>query len=472
MAPVRSYTNWNSRITDEEEQIEPYRKYFFICEGANTETWYFKKLIDIRKELNIHPLIDIRLLEKTEGDRDISFPRRLIEFAENQKENPEIAFDKERDKMIVVFDGDIFEEKVLDYDELVAEGEKNNILAVSNPAFELFLLLHYENSYEDDIEPKVFAEGVAKDIRNFLPAKYENAEFQVMQMNKNNGVQMVGVQVRLQEENVCPVVYVEPFFNEIRLGEPVEKVMNEIARCMEEAGNVPFLHSGINPMDYDSVKEHLAVMLVNTPANKRMLQEMPHENMEDLSAICYVDFPVESNDGKATMKVKNEHLKMWNVDAKEMFRQARANTQPVNTPILQSMDEMLLSIFNEEGHATNLLDENVDFGLRSHDMLYALTNVEKQYGASMITQPEVLNKLEQLFPEGFYVLPSSVHEVLIVPDNGEMEPKMLGEMVREVNKNEVERQEVLSDRVYSYDKEKHQIRQEPDSIQQVKEMER
>lgn len=97
------------------------------------------------------------------------------------------------------------------------------------------------------IAEKVFAEGVAKDIRNFLPAKYENAEFQVMQMNKNNGVQMVGVQVRLQEENVCPVVYVEPFFNEIRLGEPVEKVMNEIARCMEEAGNVPFLHSGINP---------------------------------------------------------------------------------------------------------------------------------------------------------------------------------------------------------------------------------
>ena len=81
-----------------------------------------------------------------------------------------------------------------------------------------------------------------------------------MQMNKNNGVQMVGVQVRLQEENVCPVVYVEPFFNEIRLGEPVEKVMNEIAKCMEEAGNAPFVHNGINPMDYDSVKEHLAVM--------------------------------------------------------------------------------------------------------------------------------------------------------------------------------------------------------------------
>lgn len=53
MPPVRSYTNWNSRKTDSEEQIEPYRKYFFICEGANTETWYFRKLIDIRRSLNI-----------------------------------------------------------------------------------------------------------------------------------------------------------------------------------------------------------------------------------------------------------------------------------------------------------------------------------------------------------------------------------------------------------------------------------
>ncbi len=63
----------------------------------------------------------------------------------------------------------------------------------------------------------------SKRHRNFLPAKYENAEFQVIQMNKNNGVQMVGVQVRLQEENVCPVVYVEPFFNEIRWANPLRK---------------------------------------------------------------------------------------------------------------------------------------------------------------------------------------------------------------------------------------------------------
>lgn len=62
--PVHAYTNWNKRESDHEEQVEPFRKYFFICEGANTETFYFKQLIDLRKELGIHPLIDIRLWEK------------------------------------------------------------------------------------------------------------------------------------------------------------------------------------------------------------------------------------------------------------------------------------------------------------------------------------------------------------------------------------------------------------------------
>ena len=322
------------------------------------------------------------------------------------------------------------------------------------------------------IAEKVFAERVAKDIRNYLPPEYEDAEFQVVQKNKNNGIQLVGVQVNLPERNASPIIYMEQFFDEIRQGEPVELVMNWIASCIEKSSRAPFMNSGIDLANYDSLKEHLAIKLVNTQANRKMLQEMPHENMEDLSTICYVDFPVDSGEGKATMEVRNQHLSIWNIGAKELFQQARANTQPVNTPILQSMDEMMLSIFNEEGHSTNLLDESVEFGLRSHDMLYALTNMEKQYGASMITQPEVLNKLDQLFPEGFYVLPSSVHEVLIVPDNGEVEPRMLGEMVREVNRAEVEREEVLSDRVYSYDKEKHQIRQEPDSIQKAKEMER
>lgn len=113
--PVHAYTNWNKRESDHEEQVEPFRKYFFICEGANTETFYFKKLIDLRKELGIHPLIDIRLWEKTGQDKDI------------------------------------FEKKVKGYDELIKQIEESDIAAVTNPGFELFLLLHIDGSYEQYI---------------------------------------------------------------------------------------------------------------------------------------------------------------------------------------------------------------------------------------------------------------------------------------------------------------------------------
>lgn len=92
--PVHTYKNWNSRPSDSETQIEPFRKYFFICEGANTETFYFKRLIDLRKQLNIHPLIDIRLWEKTEGDKNLSFPKKLADFAQEQKKRPENGFDE------------------------------------------------------------------------------------------------------------------------------------------------------------------------------------------------------------------------------------------------------------------------------------------------------------------------------------------------------------------------------------------
>lgn len=153
MPPIHVYTNWNSRVTDNEPRIEPYRKYFFICEGKNTEPWYFRKLIDLRQELGIHSMIDICLLEKTEGDKDISYPMNLIEFADKQKGLPDVEFDSKRDRMIVVFDADIFESKVTNYDEVVEFGEKRNILAVTNPGFELFLLLHFEGAYETDIVP-------------------------------------------------------------------------------------------------------------------------------------------------------------------------------------------------------------------------------------------------------------------------------------------------------------------------------
>lgn len=86
--------------------------------------------------------------------------------------------------------------------------------------------------------------------------------------------------------------------------------------------------------------------------------------------------------------------------------------------------------------------------------------------------PETLEQMSRLFPEGYYLLPSSVHEFLIIPKSMDISPKELGEMVRDVNHQMVSKEEILSDRVYEYDKEKRRILQVPESIEKERGMER
>lgn len=153
MAPVHSYGDWDTRKTDQETLEEPYRRYYFIAEGANTERFYFEKLIDERKKLGFLDSVDIKFLEKTEQDRDISYPAHLIKFAEKLKKNKEIIFDVNRDKMVIIFDADIYENKVNHYQELLQNKKSSSIYAITNPSFELFLLLHLEKSWERVIKP-------------------------------------------------------------------------------------------------------------------------------------------------------------------------------------------------------------------------------------------------------------------------------------------------------------------------------
>lgn len=154
MPPIRSYTNWNTRPSNNEEQIEPYKHYYFICEGLNTERWYFERFIDMRKDFSISSLIHVEYLEKTEEHEGWSNPKKLCQLSNIVRTSGHYDFDPKRDVMILVFDADIYEaqdESV--YNTLIENAERENTICVTNPSFELFLLLHYEHSYDELILP-------------------------------------------------------------------------------------------------------------------------------------------------------------------------------------------------------------------------------------------------------------------------------------------------------------------------------
>lgn len=150
MAPLREYKGWNTRKS---ARRQPYRRYYFVCEGRNTERWYFERFIDVRKLLGIKQEIELILLVKTGDTANYSNPKSLIRLAEKFKSQNKSSFDRKHDKMVLVFDADIYEKQQSGYDEILEYANDTNLLAVTNPSFELFLLLHYKDSLDQYIFP-------------------------------------------------------------------------------------------------------------------------------------------------------------------------------------------------------------------------------------------------------------------------------------------------------------------------------
>lgn len=312
------------------------------------------------------------------------------------------------------------------------------------------------------VEHKVFAEGVAKDIRKYLSPANADVECDVVEQKKNNGQMCVGISFTKPGQKISPVIYIEPFYEEVRCGEPVEGIMQEIAQTAEESmgGSIPDFCSHIG--EYDRVKDHLGVRLVNTKANRQELARLPHREMEDLSLIAVVRYPMKDKAGFGSIKVTENMWKEWGVSIDQMFEQAWKNEE---RPTLQEIENLVMC----EGNKNDL------FALESlprhpGEMSYILTNDRLVDGAALIAFPGVTEKLDELFPEGFFVVPSSIHETMIVPKRsaGQITPEIMGQMVRDINRTYVDKKDILSDRIYEYDKESGTIRQVPESMEREK----
>lgn len=313
---------------------------------------------------------------------------------------------------------------------------------------------------------KIFAEGVVKDIKDYLPFCYEDMKCEVVEKERNNGQRRVGITFSRPGQEIAPVIYVEPFYKSVQQGEPLEDVMREIARTveLEMKNRPPITASQIS--EYDRIKEYLGVKLVNTKANRRNLKDITHIEMEDMSLIPVIRFPMPEQEMYGNMKITEELRKAWGVSVHDIFEQAWKNEEP---PVLQELGDAVS--YGEDIHDLFAVER------LTNDTMYVLTNQRAIDGAIQIALPGVMKKLSELLPKGFFIIPSSIHETLIMPKGMEiqgleMTPKEMGQMLREINQGYVEKDEILSDRIYEYDKESGKVRQVPESIKKERGMER
>lgn len=318
---------------------------------------------------------------------------------------------------------------------------------------------------------KIFAEGVARQIMDYLPPEYQGMKCQVTEKVKNNGVCMAGITIYEPDEKMSRIIYMDAFYDEIKKGKPMQGVLEEIAEQIKDSREYGKELEGVKLEEFSYAKPYLMISLINTNANRRMLNQMPHIEIEDLSMICQIKILSPKKEVVGTAKVTNDLLKVWEISKSQLFDEALANVQDSKSYVIRTMEEMLeetLPGYLLARGTDNLENSNPPIG----EQVYVLSNKEKQWGASAMLCSSMMENVSRIFPEGFYILPSSVHEVIIISKNASGHAWNLGEIVRGVNEMALAKEDILSNCVYEYDKSRGQIRQVSESLERGWEIER
>lgn len=144
--------------------------------------------------------------------------------------------------------------------------------------------------------------------------------------------------------------------------------------------------------------------------------------------------------------IHNSHMGMWNTCHRELMQLAERNTPQLMQARLCSMDNALKGIL-EEG----ALEELRLLQRETGKYLYVLSNEKRCQGATAILYPGTLAEAARRLGGSFYILPSSIHEVILMPDDGKSNGKDLHEMIADINRSQLQEEEVLSDYAYRYD---------------------
>lgn len=291
------------------------------------------------------------------------------------------------------------------------------------------------------------SEYVQEHLKEYLPPELAEGEIIIRDVVENNGITLTGVTVELPENRIMPVIFLDKYVNGVT-GEVDEKDFEVICRRVadEEVRRQPEVQEDLEKLvTADYLKSHSFLCAVNTMKNMDLISHVPHEEYLDLSAIVKCDLDIPQED--ALLTVSNDVMKSAGISKEELFSAAKENMLVNNPPFIESMEKMLKGMGID-------VSENPEEGmiLEGSSPMYVCTNEKKEYGAAVIFLPEVQEKMSAIAHGDFFVLPSSVHEVLCLPaDRAPAPPHEMQAMVQEINANEVAPAEVLSDCVYKYD---------------------
>lgn len=264
----------------------------------------------------------------------------------------------------------------------------------------------------------------------------------VQEIIKNNDTHLDGLTILSDQCNISPTIYLNYYFKQYEEGHSFPDICQDILAVYEE--NRPSCNIDISFFtDYEKVKSHIVFKLINYERNKELLTQVPHYRYLDLAIVftCLLD---SVSNGCATILIHNHHLGFWHITKDDLYALSMVNTPKLLSYDLRNMTEVLNDLLEDTN--TRLEKDTTPIPM------YVLSNQSKLNGSGCILYHNLLRNFARKLDSDLYILPSSIHEVLLIPACHGDSAEELSDMVKEVNATQLSREEVLSDHVYYYSK--------------------
>ena len=311
-----------------------------------------------------------------------------------------------------------------------------------------------------------FKERIKDDIKDYMDEKYKDCEVVIRKVNKTNrevdGLNMLDIPGL---KNATPTLYVNDLYEKYEKTGDYEEVARMAAETMEYG--IKSFNSQIKEecLDTSKLKDKVFFSLINAEQNRELLNTVPHREFEDLAIVYRWNIGSDSM-GTYTNLVNNDLAEKEGLTENDLYNAANKNTKELFPVLVKNMNEVISEIIFGESELGEEMQEEfneVMMETPNEHSMYVITNESKLYGAASILYEEPLHELAEKVGSDLYILPSSVHEVIAVSADFSS-PDELAEMVYEINMDQVDINDRLSNQVYCYDKDLRTLRLATDTI--------
>ena len=307
------------------------------------------------------------------------------------------------------------------------------------------------------LSEREFAEYIAAHIAEFMPETFGGAEITVEETVKMNDDVRIYLAVRKEGEAAYPQIPVEAYYADYLNGESLDEILGQMVEVrIRHAVKQDRTDELLNMIkDYDSVKDAIHGRLVDPDLNKRSLEKLVSRPCGDFALTYQIDIGAMSDNDRSEyiVRVTKNNLKQWGVTEDDLYRDALAADKK-REPALYTMTDIMIDLQSEMlgmGYtAENYLIGDKTLPDDLEPPMFIMTYKDRAFGASILAQPDVLEKVGELLGENYFVIPSSIQECIIMRES-DANAQVLSQMCREINANEVKRDELLSDKVQHYD---------------------